>query len=124
MAVSDVQRLFDSLERLPQPLDCPSFVMVSGLPGTGKSYLCAWLAESLPFVIIETDALCKTLLPTLAYSLQESVRLFRAVHHLIERLLGKGVSTILDATSLSEKHREPLYDIARPGGGEASAGTD
>lgn len=109
---SDVDRLADSLGELPEPAASPSFVAVSGLPGTGKSYLCARLAERLPSVILESDALRKTLFPAPDYSQPESARLFRAIHLLIERLLKRGISVILDATNLSEKFREHLYSIA------------
>jgi len=90
----------------------PAFVVVSGLPGTGKSYFCSKLAERLPFVILESDALRKTLFPLPSYSPQESSRLFRACHLLIERLLKKGIPLILDATNLSERYRESLYSVA------------
>ena len=86
--------------------------MVSGLPGTGKSYFCIKLAERLSFLILESDTLRKTLFSAPSYSRQESSRLFQAVHLLIERLLKKGSSLILDATNLSERHRERLYHIA------------
>ncbi len=110
--VSDVQRLTESLGELPELVAEPVFIAVSGLPGTGKSYFCSKLAERLPFVILESDALRKALFLSPSYSLQESSRLFRAVRLLIERLLKKGNSLILDATNLSERHREYLYSIA------------
>jgi len=110
--ISDVTRLTEGLGRLPEPVVKPNFVVVSGLPGAGKTYFCSKLAERLPFVILESDALRKTLFPSPSYSPEESARLFRALHHLIERLLKKGVSLILDATNLSEQHRERLYNIA------------
>ena len=110
--VSDLQRLTDGLGELPEPVVKPAFVVVSGLPGTGKSYFCAKLAERLPFVILESDALRKTLFSPPSYSPQESARLFRILHLLIERLLKKGVPLILDATNLSERDRERLYNIA------------
>ncbi len=86
--------------------------MVSGLPGTGKSYFCGKLGERLPFLILESDALRKTLFPVPSYSREESARLFRAIHRLIAQLLKRGVSLILDATNLSEHYREYLYHIA------------
>jgi len=110
--VSDVQRLTVSLGQLPEPVAEPVFIAVSGLPGTGKSYFCNRLAERLSIVILESDALRKTLFSSPNYSLQESSHLFRAVHLLIEKLLKKGVSLILDATNLSERYREYLYSIA------------
>ena len=110
--ISDVQRLTDSLGQLPEPVVKPAFIAVSGLPGTGKSHFCSKLAERLSFVILESDALRKALFSSPSYSSPESAHLFRAVHLLIERLLKKGVSLILDATNLSERYRERLYNIA------------
>jgi len=110
--VSDVQRLTESLGELPEPVAEPVFIAVSGLPGAGKSYFCSKLTERLPFIILESDALRKALFPSPSYSPQESSRLFGAVRLLIERLLKKGNSLILDATNLSERHREYLYSIA------------
>ena len=110
--VSDLQRLTDGLGELPEPVVKPAFVAVSGLPGTGKSYFCAKLAERLSFVILESDALRKALFSPPSYSPEESARLFRTLHLLIERLLRKGIPVILDATNLSERDRERLYNIA------------
>jgi predicted kinase len=108
---SDVQRLGGNLSQLPEPTVKPVLVAVSGLPGTGKSYFCGKLAERLPFAILESDALRKSLFRSPDYSPKESARLFRAIQHLIEGLLRKGISILVDATNLSEKHREYLYSI-------------
>jgi predicted kinase len=110
--LSDVRRLTESLGVLPEPVVKPAFIAVSGLPGTGKSYFCNKLAERLPLVILESDALRKELFPQPGYSPEESARLFRALHFLIERLLKRGISLVLDATNLSERFRERLYNIA------------
>jgi len=109
---SDVQRLTETLGQLPEPMAEPAFIVVSGLPGSGKSYFCNRLAERLPFVILESDVLRKTLFPSPGYSPQESNRLFQTCHLLIEKLLKKGIPLILDATNLSERFRERLYSIA------------
>ena len=109
--VSDVQRLIDSLGRLPEPVVKPALIVVSGLPGTGKSHFCGRLADRLPVAVLESDALRKALFPSPCYSSRESARLFRVCHLLIERLLKKGISLILDATNLSERNREYLYSI-------------
>ena len=110
--VSDVERLSESLGQLPEPAAEPALIAVSGLPGTGKSYFCSKLAERLPFVILESDALRKALFSSPSYSAKESSQLFRAIHLLVEGLLKRGISLILDATNLSERNREYLYSIA------------
>lgn len=110
--MADARRLSESLGPLPEPVVKPAFIVVSGLPGTGKSHFCRKLAERLPFLILESDILRKTLFPSPTYSPEESARLFQTIHHLIERLLKKGIPLILDATNLSERYRERLYHIA------------
>ncbi|MFC2072817.1 AAA family ATPase, partial [Chloroflexota bacterium] len=77
-----------------------------------KTYFCGKLSERLPFAILESDALRKILFSPPGYSPRESSRLFLAVRRLIERLLKKGIPLILDATNLSEQHREYLYSVA------------
>lgn len=110
--VSDVERLSESLGQLPEPIAEPALIVVSGLPGTGKTYFCNRLAERLPSVVLESDVLRKTLFSPPSYSAKESSQLFRAIHRLIQRLLAKGIPLILDATNLSERNREYLYSIA------------
>ncbi len=110
--VEDVQRLKESLGELPEPVVKPTFIMVSGLPGTGKSYFCRQLVERVPLAILESDSLRKLLFPSPSYSAQESSRLFQACSRLIEELLRRGISLALDATNLEEHHRERFYHIA------------
>lgn len=110
--VSDIEKLAGSLGELPELVAKPVLVVVSGLPGTGKSYFCRRLAERLPSVTLESDALRRVLFPWPSYSLPESARLFKTIRFLIEKLLKKGVSLILDATNLSERYREYFYSIA------------
>jgi len=108
----DVEILKLCFSELPEAVVSPAFVIVSGLPGTGKSFFCRRLAEKMPFLIIESDAMRKLLFPTPSYHAAESTRLFMAIHSLIEEFLKKGISVILDATNLVEYHRERLYHIA------------
>ncbi|MFC1929404.1 AAA family ATPase [Chloroflexota bacterium] len=110
--VSDVQLLEESLEPLPEPVAEPVLIVVSGLPGTGKSYFCGKLAERLPLLVLESDTLRQKLFPMPSYTAEESAWLFQAIHQLIAGLLRRGISLALDATNLSEQFRERLYSIA------------
>lgn len=110
--VSDVDKLRDGLGPLPEPVVQPALVVVSGLPGSGKSFFSRRLAERLSSIVLESDLLRQKLFVAPTYSAEESSRLFRACHNLIEELLEKGISIILDATNLSERNREVLYHIA------------
>jgi predicted kinase len=110
--VSDVPQLAESLGMLPEPVARPVLIVVSGLPGTGKTYFARKLAGLIGAVVLESDALRKALFHRPVYSATESTRLFQAIHQLIEYLLQKGISPILDATNLAELFREQLYSIA------------
>jgi len=112
----DVEKLRRSLNSLPQPRVGPPLIVVSGLPGTGKSFFCRKLAEKLPFLILASDSLRKILFPLPQYQENENKRLFSACHVLIEELLSKGVPVIFDATNLLEHHREYFYRAAERAG--------
>jgi len=112
----DVERLRLSLKDLPPPQVEPPLIVVSGLPGTGKSFFCRKLAERLPFLILASDALRKILFPSPQYKESENRRLFSACHAFIEELLRKGIPVIFDATNLLERHREYLYRAAERAG--------
>jgi predicted kinase len=108
----DVARLRASLPEIPTPVAKPVMVMVSGLPGSGKSYFARRLVAQEPLLVLESDVFRKTLFPSPVYTAAESERLFRACHSLIDQLLKEGVPVLLDATNLVEAHRERLYHIA------------
>lgn len=110
--LSDVERLRASLRDLPEPASHPFLVLVGGLPATGKSYFCRRLAQRVPAVILESDALRRVLVPLPTYSGEESRRLFLACQLLIEDLLASGIPAILDATNLQEPQREQFYRAA------------
>lgn len=112
----DTDIVKESLKDLPEPRVNPALVVVSGLPGTGKSYFCRQLASRYPLAILESDALRKVLFPAPAYQEEESTRLFKAIYSLIDELLSRGISAALDATNLEEKNRERLYSIAEKAG--------
>ena len=109
--IQDLDILRGSLTVFPEAVVSPAFIIVSGLPGTGKSFFCRRLAEKMPSLIVESDAMRKVLFQTPSYSIEESARLFMALHSLIKELLHKGIPIIFDATNLIEHHREPLYRI-------------
>jgi predicted kinase len=108
----DLSKLKGSMGPLPEITANPGFVVVSGLPGTGKTFFCRKLAEKQSLYILESDALRKILFPSPDYSPTESARLFAAIHSLIEWLLKSGVPVCFDATNLSEHNREYLYRIS------------
>lgn len=113
---ADVRRIEASLQPLPPPQPRPALVVVSGLPGSGKSHFSRQLGQRFPLARLESDALRKALFPTPTYSSQESARLFAACHQVLDRLLAQGIPAVLDATNLREIHRRQLYRIAEKHG--------
>lgn len=108
----DVRRLEAALGTLPPPGKRPLFVLVSGLPGSGKSHFSRELCRRLPLAHLNSDALRRALFERPSHGPAESERLFAAIHVLLERLLARKVGAVLDATNLKEAYRRPLYDIA------------
>jgi len=108
---ADVQKLKESFKNIPEPAANPVFVLVCGLPGAGKSYFSRQLAEKLPGIIVESDAMRKILWHSPTHSARESHCLFSALYLLIEELLRGGITVVHDATNLVEQHRERLYRI-------------
>lgn len=90
----------------------PVLIMMSGLPGSGKSYLSKRLADQLPAVIIEADRVRKTLFPRPTYDAQESALVHRTCQEVMRHLLRKGMCVVFDATNLVEFQREILYSLA------------
>ncbi|MGQ9677075.1 MAG: AAA family ATPase [Chloroflexota bacterium] len=102
-------------ERLRLPAETfgrPVLVLISGLPGSGKSYFARRLADRVRAVVIETDFVRKTIYSKPRYTARESLFVYRVSHYLIKRLLERGYRVIFDATNLLERKREELYHIA------------
>ncbi|MDP3064189.1 MAG: ATP-binding protein [Chloroflexota bacterium] len=97
---------------VPTPVPHPVLVVLCGLPGAGKSYCASWLAQRAPLYVVESDHLRRLLFREPTHSPEESARLFRACHSLVEALLREGTAVIFDATNLLEAHRAYLYQIA------------
>ena len=108
----DLATLAGALPSLPPSVERPALVVLSGLPGSGKSHLAREIAGRYPLAVLVSDALRRALVKGPTYSQQESARLFSALHALLEDLLRRGVSVLLDATNLKEAHRRPVFEIA------------
>ncbi len=98
----------------PEDATCaqPALLMLSGLPGTGKSYLSCILAQRLPAVVVASDVVRKRLFPAPSYSADESAVTHRLCRLVIAKLLARGANVIYDATNLVERQREAVYLLA------------
>lgn len=107
------QSLHIDLREYPGPVTEDAHLLVlSGLPGTGKSHFARELVKRVPLVVLGSDRCRKALLARPQYTREEHVRVFAACHRLIQELLTEGYSLVFDATNLTERSRQPLYEIA------------
>ncbi len=100
-----------NLGELPRPLAKPVLIILSGLPGSGKSHFGRKLYTSIPIAIIESDKIRKLLFTPQTYSAMESKSLFTFCHSMINYLMAKSIPVLFDATNLIESNREILYNI-------------
>ena len=106
--------LYDELSKGSETDFGPPFlVILSGLPGTGKSYFANRLTSHINSVIVGSDRTRKLLISKPVYSKSEHARIFAICHRLIEDFLSQGYVTIFKATNLTAKSRLPLKQIAR-----------
>ena len=85
-----------NLPTLSKPSDTNKTILIilSGLPGTGKSHLANIIADNLPIKIIETDFIRHELFKNPNYTGNENAAVFSVCHALIEELLISNVSVL------------------------------
>ena len=90
----------------------PVLVVMSGLPGTGKTYVSHRIKDLTDVGLLESDSMRKTLFDPPRYTRSENARLFNGCHAFIQELLNEGMVVIFDATNLIERNRRQLYRIS------------
>lgn len=73
-------------------------IIVSGLPGSGKSFFAELLAEKIDADYINSDRLRKELFPNRTYSDHEKASVYAAMLKSMEEAIGNGSNLVIDAT--------------------------
>ncbi len=121
------QRLIGHLELAASLMNSttPGLVVVSGVSGSGKSWLAARLSARLPGVWLRSDVERKrihagrsarhdeTVPSSGLYSPQMTRATYRRLIELAEDVIGFGYHVILDATFLDPAQRDAVWEMAR-----------
>lgn len=89
-----------------------ALVVLSGLPGTGKSRLAVRIASETGLPVVSSDDVRRRLVPSRTYSAAESALVYAACRGVVEVALGAGGGAIVDATNLREQTRREWKELA------------
>jgi predicted kinase len=107
------------LSELETPGARPGLILVSGLPGTGKSTLSRSLAERAHFEVIRSDVVRKEIFAeessgqaSSLYTSNRTQQIYDECLERVRRLLQVGKRVIVDATFQREQDRQTFLQLA------------
>jgi predicted kinase len=89
-----------------------ALILLSGLPGAGKTTFARLLGERLELAHIESDAIRRGLAAVPTYSPRESGQVFARVEAEARKALGRGRHALIDATNLTTRDRRRFVRLA------------
>ncbi|WBL36821.1 AAA family ATPase [Tepidiforma flava] len=92
-------------------------MLLSGVPGSGKTTLAGRLCERLGAVHVESDAIRRQLFPEPSYTPAEHGAVFARAEALAADALGEGKVVVVDATNLARRDRRRFLRLGERAGG-------
>ena len=87
-------------------------ILVSGLPGSGKTFFAKRFAPAIGAAYFSTDIMRKTLTPERTYSPMEKATVYTAMMERMDHSLRAGQTVVLDATFYKEDMRADFVKAA------------
>ena len=91
----------------------PQLIMVTGLPGTGKTTFAKALAQHLNAQHLNTDILRTEMGLRGQYDDEIKSKVYKALQHRTQQLLKEGVSVVVDGTFYRLELRQPYDELAQ-----------
>ncbi len=90
----------------------PTLLLLSGLPGSGTTFLARKLAGTSTLIHIRSDVVRRRLYPIRRYTQDENHIVHSVCREIANRALHAGKSVVIDSTNLIDEYRAAYQDIA------------
>ncbi len=96
----------------------PLFIMLYGMPGSGKTFVARQLCEQITAAHIQGDRIRAELFEKPSYSREENHIVASLMSYMASEFLGAGVSVVLDTNAMRLSQRRALRNVAIKAGAE------
>ncbi len=92
----------------------PLFIVLMGLPGSGKSYVASYLNKKYYFTVLSGENITHAIFGTEKCTGLQYRDAYEVLRFLAKDLIGQGYSVVIDGTNLKYEFRKQIYDTVIP----------